>query len=64
MSGGAAPADPQVAVAGGMLEGSNVSPIESMVNMIALARSFDTQMNLMKNAENNATKATQILALS
>jgi flagellar basal-body rod protein FlgF len=63
-NGGAAPADPQVAVAGGMLEGSNVSPIESMVNMIALARSFDTQMNLMKNAENNATKATQILALS
>jgi flagellar basal-body rod protein FlgF len=63
-NGSAAPADPQVAVAGGMLEGSNVSPIESMVNMIALARSFETQMNLMKNAENNATKATQILALS
>ena len=63
-SGSAAPADPQVAVAGGMLEGSNVSPIESMVNMIALARSFETQTNLMKNAENNATKATQILALS
>ena len=63
-NGAAAPADPQVAVAGGMLEGSNVSPIESMVTMIALARSFETQMNLMKNAENNATKATQILALS
>jgi flagellar basal-body rod protein FlgF len=63
-NGAAAPADPLVAVAGGMLEGSNVSPVESMVNMIALARSFDTQMSLMKNAENNAAKATQILALS
>ena len=62
--GKAANADPQVSVAGGMLEGSNVSPIDSMVTMIALARSFDLQMSLMKNAENNAAKATQILALS
>lgn len=62
--GSAAPADPQVVVAGGALEGSNVSPVDMMVNMIALARSFDTQMSLMKNAENNAAKATQILALS
>ncbi len=63
-NGAAAPADPMVQVAGGSLEGSNVSPVDSMVNMIALARSFDTQMTLLKNAENNATKATQILALS
>lgn len=63
-NGAAAPADPQVVVAGGALEGSNVSPIDSMVTMIALARSFDLQMSLMKNAENNAAKATQILALS
>ncbi|HEX9171210.1 MAG TPA: flagellar basal-body rod protein FlgF [Telluria sp.] len=63
-SGAAAPADPQVAVAGGMLEGSNVSPVDAMVNMIALARSFETQMSLLKNAENNAAKATQILALN
>jgi flagellar basal-body rod protein FlgF len=62
--GAVAPADPQVVVAGGALEGSNVSPVDMMVNMIALARSFDTQMSLMKNAENNAAKATQILALS
>lgn len=63
-NGSAAAADPAVAVAGGALEGSNVSPVDAMVNMIALARSFETQMNLMKNAENNETKATQILALS
>jgi flagellar basal-body rod protein FlgF len=58
-----ADADPGVTVAGGTLEGSNVSPIDSMVTMISLARSFDLQMSLMKNAENNAQKATQILAL-
>lgn len=62
--GGAAPADPQVAVAGGALEGSNVSPVDAMVTMIGLARSFEMQMSLMKNAENNAAKATQILALN
>ena len=63
-NGAPAPADPQVAVAGGALEGSNVSPVDAMVNMIALARAFETQMSLLKNAENNAAKATQILALS
>ncbi len=56
--------DPSVQVAGGALEGSNASPIDSMVSMIALARSFELQMSLMKNAENNAAKATQILALN
>ena len=62
--GAAAPQDPSVSVAGGMLEGSNANPIDSMVTMIALARSFDLQMSLLKNAENNAAKATQILALN
>lgn len=61
--GSAANADPTVAVAGGALEGSNVNPVDSMVSMIALARSFETQMSLLKNAENNEAKATQILAL-
>jgi flagellar basal-body rod protein FlgF len=62
--GSAVPGDPQVVVAGGMLEGSNVNAVDAMVDMITLARSFETQMNLLKNAENNAAKATQILALS
>lgn len=63
-SGAPAPADPTVQVAGGALEGSNVNPVDCMVNMISLARSFDTQMSLLKNAENNAAKATQILAMN
>jgi len=62
--GSNAPADPAVTVAGGAIEGSNVSAIESMVDMISLARSFETQMSMLKNAENNAAKATQILALT
>jgi flagellar basal-body rod protein FlgF len=62
--GGSAQSDPAVAVAGGALEGSNVSAVDAMVDMITLARSFETQMSLLKNAENNAAKATQLLALT
>jgi flagellar basal-body rod protein FlgF len=63
-SGQPADADVNVSVVGGALESSNVNTVDSMVTMISLARSFETQMSLMKNAENNAAKATQILALS
>jgi flagellar basal-body rod protein FlgF len=56
--------DIAVMVAGGMLEGSNVNVVESMVSMINLARSFEMQMKLLTNAESNEAKASQILALS
>ncbi|MBY0573283.1 MAG: flagellar biosynthesis protein FlgF, partial [Undibacterium sp.] len=62
--GSALDADAAVSVAGGMLEGSNVNVVESMVNMINLARSFEMQMKLLTNAESNATKASQILTLA
>ncbi|WP_332853042.1 flagellar basal-body rod protein FlgF [Duganella sp. S19_KUP01_CR8] len=64
LSGTPAENDPAVRVVDGALEGSNVNPVDSMVNMISLARQFEMQMSLLKNAENNAAKATQILALS
>ncbi|KAK0339725.1 hypothetical protein LTR94_033401, partial [Friedmanniomyces endolithicus] len=44
--GGNAQLDPTVQVAGGALEGSNVNPVDCKVDMISLARSFDTQMSL------------------
>jgi flagellar basal-body rod protein FlgF len=62
--GATAQPDPAVRVAGGALEGSNVNAVDAMVSMIGLARSFETQMSLLKNAENNAAKAGQILALN
>lgn len=61
--GSVADADAAVGVAGGMLENSNVSVVESMVTMINLGRQFEMQMRLLQNAENNATKASQILSL-
>jgi len=60
-NGGSAEADPKVALASGALEGSNVSAVEEMISMISLARQFDLQMQLLSNAQKNATQASQIL---
>lgn len=57
-------ADANVNIVNGALEGSNVNVVDAMVNMINLARQFDTQMKLMQNAENNANKASQLFNLS
>jgi flagellar basal-body rod protein FlgF len=60
-NGGSAEADPKVALASGALEGSNVNVVEEMIGMISLARQFDLQMQLLNNAQKNATQASQIL---
>jgi flagellar basal-body rod protein FlgF len=60
-NGGSAEADPNVALASRALEGSNVNVVEEMVSMIAIARQYDLQMQLLNNAEKNAAQATQIL---
>lgn len=59
-----ADADAAVTLLGGALEGSNVNVVDSMVSMIGLARQFELHMKLLKDAESNAAKATQTLALS
>jgi flagellar basal-body rod protein FlgF len=60
-NGASAEADPKVALVSGALEGSNVNVVEEMISMITLARQFDMQMQLLNNAEKNATQASQIL---
>ena len=58
-----AEADANVMLAPGMLEGSNVNPVEAMVNMINLGRQFELHMKAISTAESDANKATSILAL-
>lgn len=48
----------------GALEGSNVSPIETMVSMIAAARQFEAQMKMMQTAEQDEKAASQLLSSS
>lgn len=57
----AAPVDPNVQVAAGYLEGSNVNVVDQLVGMISLARQFETQLKLLSTAEQNDRAAAQIL---
>ncbi|WP_085316795.1 flagellar basal-body rod protein FlgF [Derxia lacustris] len=62
--GNPADPDPAVKVVQGSVEGSNVSPVASLVDMIALARQFEVQMQLIKKADENGQKSQQLLSNS
>ena len=55
-------ADSSARVQDGALEGSNVSPVETMVAMISAARQFEAQMKMLQTAEANEKAAAQLLA--
>ncbi|MCU0967632.1 MAG: flagellar basal body rod protein FlgF [Rubrivivax sp.] len=55
------PADDAARVQGGALEGSNVSPVETMVAMIAAARQFEQQMKMLQGAEQREQAASRLL---
>lgn len=61
---GVADADPAVQVSTGSVEGSNVNVVEALVEMIAVARHFETQMKLLSHAEQNARSASQLLSIN
>ncbi len=58
------PTDGTARLQDGALEGSNVSPVESMVAMISAARQFEAQMKMLQAAEGNEKAAAQLLALN
>jgi flagellar basal-body rod protein FlgF len=55
--------DPLISVRTGMLEGSNVNPVEEMVNMINLQRHYEMQVKLMKQAEEIDQRGNQLLRI-
>jgi len=59
---GELPADPTALVQSGALEGSNVSPVETMVAMIAAAWQFEQQMKVLQGAEQRDQAAARLLA--
>jgi flagellar basal-body rod protein FlgF len=63
-SGRPAPADGSVQLVSGALEGSNVSMVESLVDMIAHARQYDLQVKLLQTAENNSRGWGQIMSMT
>lgn len=58
------PTDATAGVQTEALEGSNVSPVESMVAMIAAARQFEQQMKMLQSAQEREQSATRLLSNS
>ncbi|KIS42132.1 flagellar basal body rod protein FlgF [Kosakonia radicincitans] len=56
------PADANLKLMPGMLEGSNASPMKSMVEMIATARGFDMNMKVITTVDDNEKSANQLLS--
>jgi flagellar basal-body rod protein FlgF len=50
-------------VTSGMLEGSNVNPVEVMVTLLDLYRSFETQMKIIKNTEEIDRDGSRMMSL-
>jgi flagellar basal-body rod protein FlgF len=57
-------ADATARIQSSALEGSNVSPVETMVAMIAAARQFETQMKMLQTAEANEKSSAQLLSMN
>jgi flagellar basal-body rod protein FlgF len=57
-------ADASARLQDGALDGSNVSAVETMVQMIAAARQFEAQMRSLTTAEGNDKTASQLLSVS
>jgi len=60
----AAPHAPEVRLVAGSVEDSNVNPAQVMVGLIDNARRFEMQMKAIQNADQNAQRANQILAMN
>lgn len=56
--------DPNLRIVSGALETSNVNPVDALVEMISLARRFETQVKLMQSSEENQQSLDQILRFS
>lgn len=60
-----APSDPAATVQliSGTLEGSNVSAVSALVDMIAYARQYDLQVKMMRTAEETDQSSTQLIRM-
>lgn len=57
-------ADASIRLISGVLESSNVNPVEQMVQMIDLSRRFEMQVKMMQMAEKNDESAASLMRMS
>jgi flagellar basal-body rod protein FlgF len=62
--GGTAPANAEVTLISGALEGSNVSTVDAMVKMIELQRQYEMQVKMMSTAKENESATDQLLRMA
>jgi len=53
-----------VSVGSGMLEGSNVSAVGALVEMIELSRNYELQIKVMKTADENSGAAAKLMQIA
>jgi flagellar basal-body rod protein FlgF len=63
-NGGKAKQDETVSVTSGMLEGSNVNPAQSLINMIELQRLYEFQVKSMNSTDTNEQSAERMMLTS
>ncbi len=63
---GGATAEPsaEVRLSSGVVESSNVNSVDALVNMIELARRFEMQVKLMKEAEDNDAASASLMRIT
>lgn len=57
-------ADANVSIVQGALEGSNVNAVSALVDMIELARNFELQTKVMKNADDNSGISAKLMQMA
>lgn len=62
-SGEPATPDAKVKLLSGTVEGSNVNPIDAMVRMIALSRTFELHIKMMQSSEDNGQTMASVLRI-
>jgi len=57
------PADANVSLNSGVLEGSNVNGFEAMVDMIELSKNFELQTKVMKSVDENSAMSAKLMQM-
>jgi len=57
-------ADANASLVQGALEGSNVNAVSALVEMIELARNFELQTKVMKNADDNSAVSAKLMQMA
>lgn len=60
--GSQAEGDDSVQVAAGFLEGSNVNPIDELINSMSLTRNFELQVKLMQSVDTQAQQGNELIS--